>query len=59
MSQEIDTESLVDGRGFVFEVEIYTFFTSTAFTAVSDTIILNLFFHSETGKCLEKTAKNC
>ena len=42
VSQKIDTGSLVDSRGFVFEVEIYGFFSSTASTAVSDTIMLKI-----------------
>ena len=42
VSQKIDTGSLVDSRGFVFEVEIYGFFSSTASTAVSDTVVLKI-----------------
>ena len=41
---------LVAGKGFIFAVQIYSFFSYTASTAVSDRIMLSLFFYSTIGK---------
>ena len=47
---------LAAGKGVTFAVEIYSFSSCTDSTAVSDTIMLSLFFDSEAGNAQQNSA---